>query len=278
MRKLVLAVALLLPAPAAADWPYVHSHRGGSIRGGVATFAEESMPAFRSAWHDEHTVLELDVKLSKDRVPVVIHDATLDRTTVCTGDVDAYTWDELRTKCPSDVLGIGSITKPAVPPVRMTKLSELLRYARRAGAYLNLEIKNLPGDDDFDSSPAFATTVCDAILRSRFPVDHLIVQSFWPPNLDVAAQDIPGVQTSYLSLAPGAANAAFAAARGYAWWSPSGAPTAADVQAAHALGVKVVPWTLDTPADVRAAHDAGADAIITNDPVMARQALGGSGK
>src|SRR4051794_17859605 len=46
-----LAAAVPLTAPAAAaEWPYVQSHRGGSVRGGVATFAEESMPGFRSAW------------------------------------------------------------------------------------------------------------------------------------------------------------------------------------------------------------------------------------
>ena len=45
-------------------------------------------------------VLELDVKLTKDLVPVVIHDATLDRTTPCTGQVSALTFADLRANCP----------------------------------------------------------------------------------------------------------------------------------------------------------------------------------
>ena len=45
------------------------------------------------------------VKLTKDGVPVVIHDATLDRTTPCTGQVNARTLAELRANCPSDILG-----------------------------------------------------------------------------------------------------------------------------------------------------------------------------
>src|SRR3954452_6011593 len=144
MRKQILGAlvaSLALSAPAAAaGWPYVQSHRGGAVRGGAATFAEESMPAFRSAWQKLHTVLELDVKLSKDRIPVVIHDATLDRTTPCSGNVNSYTWPKLKAKCPSDVLGIsGLATKPAVPTVRMTRLSELLRYAKRKKASLNIE-------------------------------------------------------------------------------------------------------------------------------------------
>jgi glycerophosphoryl diester phosphodiesterase len=279
MRIYVFAVALVAAAvaaaPAGAAMPFVQSHRGGSVRDGVPTFAEESMPAFRSAWETEHTVLELDVKLSADRVPVVIHDATLDRTTVCTGNVNAKTWAELRDQCPSDVLGIsGFVTAPAVPPVPMTRLSDLLAYAKASGAPLNLEIKNLPGDADFDPTPAFATTICDEIKASGLPLDQLIIQSFWPPNLDVAKQVLPGVQTAFLTFAGGAAAAVYSAARGYEWWSPSWPVTAADVQAAHAAGEKVVPWTVDNATDVKAAADAGVDALITNDPVMAKRALG----
>ena len=41
----------------------------------------------------------------------------------------------------------------------------------------------------------------------------------------------------------------------------------------HLLGLKVVPYTLDAPAQVTAAHAAGVDAVITDDPVMARNVL-----
>jgi glycerophosphoryl diester phosphodiesterase len=47
-----------------------------------------------------------------------------------------------------------------------------------------------------------------------------------------------------------------------------------DVQQAHGLGLKVVPWTIDTPDGIRGAAAAGVDALITNDPVMAKRALG----
>jgi glycerophosphoryl diester phosphodiesterase len=41
------------------------------------------MPAFRNAALEERAVVELDVRLTKDGVPVVIHDDTPDRTTTC---------------------------------------------------------------------------------------------------------------------------------------------------------------------------------------------------
>ena len=259
----------------AAPLPFIQSHRGGSVRAGVPTFAEESMAAFKSAWETERTVLELDVKLSKDRVPVVIHDATLDRTTVCSGRVDSKTWAELHTQCPSDVLGIdGFVTAKADPPVPMARLSDVLRYAKKSGATLNVEIKNIPGEPDFDPTPAFATTILDEIKASKLPLRQLIIQSFYPPNLDQAAEQLPGVATAFLTSAGSAAAVAATKARGYTWWSPSWPVTNVDVAEAHALGLKVVPWTIDNAADVKAAAAAGVDALITNDPVMARCALG----
>jgi glycerophosphoryl diester phosphodiesterase len=69
------------------------------------------------------------------------------------------------------------------------------------------------------------------------------------------------------------APALYAALRGYSWWSPAWPVAKADVDQAHGLGLKVVPWTIDTPDGVRGAAAAGVDALITNDPVMAKRAL-----
>ena len=188
---IALLVLLCLPAAAVAAGPEIHAHRGGSVLAGVPTFGEETMPAFRYAWEVERAVLELDVKLTSDRVPVVIHDDTLDRTTDCAGAVSSVTAAQFAA-CRVDVLGSGGSTAPAPVPIPTATLAEVLAYARDSGARLNLEIKNLPGDNDFDVTSAYATTVIDAIKASGFPVGRLIVQSFWPANLDVAAAQLPG--------------------------------------------------------------------------------------
>ena len=64
LLALLLAVLVAVPAQA-ANLPTIQSHRGGPVRDGVPSFAEESMAGFRSAWEKERTVLELDVKLSQ---------------------------------------------------------------------------------------------------------------------------------------------------------------------------------------------------------------------
>ena len=100
------------------------------------------------------------------------------------------------------------------------------------------------------------------------------MQSFYPPNLDVAAARLPGADLSYLTLAASPSDVPLAQSKGYEWVSPSGVPSADYVARAHAAGVRVAPYTLDTAAGVRAAATNGVDAVITNDPVLARRALG----
>ena len=89
------------------------------------------------------------MKLTKDRVPVVIHDATLDRTTPCTGQVSARTLaDSCAPNCPSDIVGTDGNFVQLGPNDRrrapIPQLSEVLALARDAGARVNLEIKNHP--------------------------------------------------------------------------------------------------------------------------------------
>ncbi len=114
------------------------------------------------------------------------------------------------------------------------------------------------------------------LLRAKFPKKHVIVQSFWPANLQVARKRWPGVATSFLTLKTGQRPGDRRSARAS---RPPGSrrssrSTKAFVTDAHAKHFKVVPFTLDRKADVKAAKKAGVDALITDDPFMALKALG----
>ena len=273
---LASAVLFALVPPAIAATPAIHAHRGGTVVNGKARFAEESLSAYKNAARNGF-VLEVDAKLTEDRVPVALHDATLDRTTNCTGELRTFTLAEL-AGCRTDVLGSpGSPlpTRPASKPVPIITIRALLDYAKRAGAKVNLEIKNVPGDPDFDSTPAYANSVMDAVLASRIPRSQLLIQSFIPANLDAARQRMRGVATSLLSLQ--AINEPFlqvAADNKYDFISPEWPVTPDYVSRAHGMGLDVAPFTLDAAADVRAAKAAKVDALITDDPLMAGRALG----
>jgi glycerophosphoryl diester phosphodiesterase len=237
------------------------------------------MPAFRDA-AVRGFVLELDVKLTADRVAVVIHDAALDRTTSCEGRVDALTFAELRSRCEVDVLGTEGAMRGLGPRDRrrtkVPSLRQVLALAKRRGSMINLEVKNQPTDPDFDVRPRYASTVAETIRTSGFPPSRLIVQSFWPGNLDVFEDDpyFDGAASSLLTLAPlNDAGPALAALRGYEWVSPAWPVSPSYIASAHALGLRVVPYTIDKSAELRAATLSGVDAVISNDPRLARASV-----
>ncbi len=277
VRRAVLACAcFLVTAPAAAAAPSLHAHRGGTVHAGRPVAAEETLRAYSLAARDGF-VLEVDAKLTKDGVPVAIHDATLERTTDCRGLVRARTLAELGG-CRPDVLGSpgsGLPTRRVSPRGSIPTIERVLRYARAAGAGVNLEIKNVPTDPDFDPTSAYAERVMDVVLSSGLPRGQLLIQSFLPGHLDVARRRLPGVATSLLSL--GATTGAFldlAVRNRYGWVSPEWPVSRAYVQRAHRAGVEVAPYTLNRAAGVRAAARTGADAIISDDPLAAAAALG----
>ena len=275
--------AALLAAATATAAPYIHAHRGGalvSVKGEQRPlFPESSMPAFREAAR-RGFVLELDVKLSSDGRPVVFHDGTLDRTTDCEGPVASRTLRQLRKDCEIDVLGADGGERRLGPKddrrATIPTLRQVLRLARERGVEVNIEIKNLPTDPDFDTTDGYARTVAEEVKQSAIPPSRVIFQSFLPGNLSVVQNDpyFERAGTSFLTLKSlEAAGPGIADGAGFDWISPQWPVGPGFVEEAHALGLRVVPYTVDTPADVRTATQAGVDAIVTNDPRMARRAV-----
>jgi glycerophosphoryl diester phosphodiesterase len=269
------ATASAAAAQAAAAQPQIHAHRGGTVSNGKPTFAEETLTAYRSAAANGF-VLEVDAKLTKDGVPVAIHDATLDRTTTCTGEVRSFSLAALRA-CRPDVLGSpgsGLPTRHVSSTGPIPTIAEVLELARLTGAKVNLEIKNVPTDPDYDTTPAYANRVMDVVIAAGLRRSQLLIQSFIPANLDVAKRRMPRVSTSLLALIASTDAIKLARDNGYSWISPQWPVTPAFVREAHRLDRLVAPYTLNERAQVKAAGRARVDALITDDPLMAAGALG----
>ena len=107
----------------------VVAHRGAS-----ANFPENTMIAFEGAVAAGADMIELDVQLSADGIPVVFHDETLDAHTNALGFVDQYSWDELKQ------LDAGSWFDVEYAGQRIPSLQQVLTYAAGKIA-LNIEIK-----------------------------------------------------------------------------------------------------------------------------------------
>lgn len=73
---------------------WLYAHRG--LHDNTSDAPENSMEAFRRAV-DAGYGIEMDIQLSKDKIPIVFHDFTLDRVCGVKGKVSDYTYDELRS-------------------------------------------------------------------------------------------------------------------------------------------------------------------------------------
>ncbi|MDZ7772121.1 MAG: glycerophosphodiester phosphodiesterase family protein [Balneolaceae bacterium] len=107
----------------------VIAHRGAS-----ADFPENTMPAFEAAVERGAEMIELDVLMSRDGVPVVFHDARLNRHTDGAGPLADHSLEQLRE------LDAGSWFGERFAGTKIPTLEEVVRWARGKIA-LNLEIK-----------------------------------------------------------------------------------------------------------------------------------------
>lgn len=103
-------------------------------RGASAYHPENTMSAFKAAHEMGAEMIELDLTLSKDGIPVVIHDETLDRTTSGNGLVSDYTYRELKE------LDAGSWFSENHANESIPTLEEVLQFAK-GKISVNIEIK-----------------------------------------------------------------------------------------------------------------------------------------
>ena len=111
------------------DSPWIIAHRGYRQK-----YPENTLAAFQAAMAAGAQMIELDVMLSRDRRPVVVHDDTLERTTNGTGAVKDFTLEELKK------LDAGSWFEPRFADQRLPELSEVLALAG-GRTRVNIEIK-----------------------------------------------------------------------------------------------------------------------------------------
>lgn len=283
----ILAITVLVAALGggtvehASATPVVYAHRGGA-----AIAPENTLGAFRQAhalFGDRGVWLEMDAVRTSDGELAVIHDATLDRTTPCTGDVIDHTLAEVQLCDASEVFPGWGVFE------RVPSLREVFTEGKTGDWRLMVELKNIPGEPDFDPTGLFSAQELVALVaETGFPTDRLVVQSFFPTSLDQVELANPAIDTVLLTTSrlPGAPpgvgfslrqNAVYATARGYEISSPDQDTddlTAAGVAEAHALGRVVVPWTVDDPVLAATLAGFGVDGIITNDPGTIYNALG----
>jgi len=206
-------------------------------RGAKGHSPENTLASFEKAIALGVDMIELDVWLSSDKIPMVIHDETIDRTTSKTGLVTDYSAKELQA------LGI-----PAL--IDVFKLVD-------NRCEINVEIKT------FSATQA----VLNLIAKSTFDQSKILISSFdWNALQEVRFHDEDiriGVLTETdLDLA-----IAFAKfIKAYSINPYYHLLTAENVQKIKEKGFKVFPWTINEPEDITFVKSLEVDGIITDFP------------
>ncbi|HEX9411333.1 MAG TPA: glycerophosphodiester phosphodiesterase [Actinomycetota bacterium] len=250
-------------APSKIDrqfWPAIVAHRGAS-----ATHPENTLASFLAAAGAGADMVELDVRLTADGVPVVLHDPDVSRTTEGSGSVHLMSLKELKRLDASGGRG---------PRAEIPTLHEVLEaLSGRVG--VDLEIKNLPGEPSFDSPrEAIVMETLRLIDETRFDGIALVSSFNWL-SIERAKERSPDIPTGLITTAavdPWAA-LVYVRIKGHDLLLPQASALfdagESFLDAAHADGIRIGSWTVDEPEAVERLFTMGVDAIATNDPAMA---------
>ena len=226
------------------------AHRGAS---GAAP--ELTRAAFARALEIGVDMIELDVQLTRDEQLVVLHDATLERTTDGRGAVAAHTLAELKQ------LDAGSWFAPAFAGERVLSLQDVFDLVGTR-ARLNVEIK-APAAEWAVLVPNLLAT-----LARYQAIESTVVSCFEPDALGAVRgcsdRARLGVLWSHAQFDEAWRWAAevHAVALHPLWLLASAEVTGA----AHARGLDVLVWTVNDPAAMRALLVHGVDGIMSDFP------------
>lgn len=244
----------------------VAAHRGGAL-----LWPENSLLAFRKAIALGVDFLELDVHLSRDGEVVVIHDATLPRTTTGVGAVQDLTLAELRSLRLKD--RDGRVTSEPVP-----RLEEVAELAAPIPLGLLLEIK---ADARRARYPEIEEKVL-AILDRHGVTGRTIVISFEPETVRRVRQLRPDVRAGALfsprtlrqaRLSIGSAIGELSNWGGTFVGLQHSLVTTESLQMARNQGLLLGGWTVNEPDTMQRFIELGVGVLITDRPDLAKAIL-----
>ncbi|HYF18644.1 MAG TPA: glycerophosphodiester phosphodiesterase [Ramlibacter sp.] len=309
-RFLAAAVAALACMAAGAQAPRVidlQAHRGA--RG---LTPENTLPSFAQSLGIGVSTLELDIAITRDRVPVISHDPLLNPditrgpgghflATPGPAVVD-LTWEDLRRydvgrlKPGTGYARTFSQQQP-IDGTRIPRLADLFELVRRSGnteVQFAIETKVTPLRPHETLPPEEFTRIVLDTIRAAGLERRVSILSFDWRTLQLVQKLAPGVPTVYLTIQRGASRnvqpgspwtAGFdirdhgsvprlvKAAGGHTWSSFWRDLDAASVQEAQSLGLKVLAWTVNEPADMNRMLDLGVDGVVTDRPDLLRAEL-----
>ena len=239
--------------------PWIIAHRGYSQK-----YPENTLAAFQAAVAAGAQMMELDVMLSRDRKPVVIHDTTLERTTNGHGAVNDFTLADLKK------LDAGSWFDTAYAGQRLPELSEVLDLV---GGQTNVNIEIKAQTYGHRHPPDAIEKQVVAMVKKKNLQDSVLISSF---EIDVLVQiasmpDPPAI--ALISSTPASRRIVELCThlKVFSWHPDYKIVTPRQVNRMHAAGLKVFPYNVNVFENYVQMMDMQVDGVITDDPVAAAQ-------
>lgn len=160
--------------------PIIIAHRGGALNA-----PENTLAAFKLAKENGATGVEFDLDFTKDGVPVIIHDSTVDRTTDGTGKVSDFTYEEIKRLNASVKHPLGD----KFPNECIPHLHEVVDLCLSLGLQMYIDIKAAT------QANRAANTLKD-IFASHQLYDKAMVCSFYPNVIFQMRRADPNVLTA----------------------------------------------------------------------------------
>jgi glycerophosphoryl diester phosphodiesterase len=239
-----------------APTPIAMAHRGGAIE-----HLENTFPAFAACVDMGYRYLETDVRVTADGVLVVFHDPTLERVTDRSGRIEQLSWAEVSA---ARIGGREPIMKledllGAWPDVRFNLdikaagvLAPLVRTVRRLGVADRICLGSFSDARIAAARRVFGPSVCTSLGPRG--VAALRLSSYSP-----RAAGLVRIQAGCAQVPLQLGGRALVDER--------------FIAAAHARGLQVHVWTVDTPEECTAMLDMGVDGVMTDRPAMLRELL-----
>ena len=234
-------------------------------RGVRAKLPENTMISFEKAISLGVDLIEFDVNITADGVPVVIHDTTIDRTSDHEGAVRDYTLAQLKT------FDFGVKFAPEYAGTRIPTLEEVLALAApHKELLLNVEIKDMTYETvdktiamlkkyDLEDRSVIASFDAEMIRYTKKAYPHMRCQGFPGRFMQNFTEETYDVM--------------FGMGIPMSWRMCTEEGIAADIELARSRGILAWLFCADTPEDVRRCVTYGCDNITSNDPEMALNVL-----
>lgn len=248
----------------------VIAHRGANL---VAP--QNTLEAFKMSMEIGCDGFETDIHLTKDGIPVVCHNFTIDETSNGTGAIKDMTLAELRE------FDFGKYKGPEYEGVKIPTLDEFLSLSETMGDKMKVLDIELKSEHFGQAGTELAQKTIDAVKEHGL-FDKLLISSFDPAILVVCKKIDKNCKTGILyspdrliSVKIGSRPVAFAKEIGADALHPFHMyVTRLYVERAHRAGIQVNPWTVNKEHVAKHLIKLGVDGLITDDAGLMNNLLG----